>query len=229
MMQMKRVSNQQDVDGNLVGLLQNPLSEFGVNLSAMADAYVRVAFDSKIVSVFASLSSRLEVQRHRFDNDNESVTNVDRFVQSPTSSKVSIQRTKESNAWSLNPKNSLAKGGFGTDYRGNLKNREVAVKRISENSRQGKQEFITEVAIIGGVKKLRRDVKSSNIMLDSKFESKLGDFELARTIRRTEQTHGWTREIAGTRGFMGPEIFLTSRATFETDVYAFGVTVVEVA
>uniref|UniRef100_A0A1S4DVB4 Protein kinase domain-containing protein n=1 Tax=Cucumis melo TaxID=3656 RepID=A0A1S4DVB4_CUCME len=137
---MKRVSNQQDVDGNLVGLLQNPLSEFGVNLSAMADAYVRVAFDSKIVSVFASLSSRLE-----------------------------------------------------------------------------------------GVKKLRRDVKSSNIMLDSKFESKLGDFELARTIRRTEQTHGWTREIAGTRGFMGPEIFLTSRATFETDVYAFGVTVVEVA
>lgn len=59
---MKRVSNQQDVDGNLVGLLQNPLSEFGVNLSAMADAYVRVAFDSKIVSVFASLSSRLEGQ-----------------------------------------------------------------------------------------------------------------------------------------------------------------------
>lgn len=75
---------------------------------------------------------------------------------------------------------------------------------------------------------LHRDIKPSNIMLDSKFEAKLGDFGLARTIHRTEQTHHSTREIAGTPGYMAPEIFLTSRATAETDVYAFGVLILEV-
>ncbi|GKV34558.1 hypothetical protein SLEP1_g42921 [Rubroshorea leprosula] len=75
---------------------------------------------------------------------------------------------------------------------------------------------------------LHRDIKSSNIMLDSEFNAKLGDFGLARTIQDKGKTHHSTLEIAGTLGYMAPETFLISRATVETDVYSFGVLLMEV-
>ncbi|XVE75728.1 hypothetical protein DITRI_Ditri12bG0115900 [Diplodiscus trichospermus] len=75
---------------------------------------------------------------------------------------------------------------------------------------------------------LHRDIKASNIMLDSEFNARLGDFGLARTIQEKEKTHHSTIEIAGTPGYMAPETFLISRATVETDVYSFGVLVLEV-
>ncbi|XWS66452.1 hypothetical protein CRYUN_Cryun05aG0200500 [Craigia yunnanensis] len=75
---------------------------------------------------------------------------------------------------------------------------------------------------------LHRDVKSSNIMLDSQFNARLGDFGLARTIQQREKTHHSTIEIAGTPGYMAPETFLISRATVETDVYSYGVLLLEV-
>ncbi|GLT77936.1 hypothetical protein SLA2020_494890 [Shorea laevis] len=65
-------------------------------------------------------------------------------------------------------------------------------------------------------------------MLDSDFTARLGDFGLARTIQQSELTHHSTKEIAGTPGYMAPETFLVGRATVETDVYAFGVLVLEV-
>ncbi|KAG5252770.1 L-type lectin-domain containing receptor kinase [Salix suchowensis] len=61
------------------------------------------------------------------------------------------------------------------------------------------------------------------------FGFQLGDFGLARTIIRNEQTHHSTKELAGTPGYMASESILTGRATTETDVYAFGVLVLEVA
>lgn len=76
---------------------------------------------------------------------------------------------------------------------------------------------------------LHRDIKSSNIMLDSEFNPKLGDFGLARTIKLSDQTHHSTKELAGTPGYMAPESILTGRFTIETDVYAFGILVLEVA
>ncbi|GLT27141.1 hypothetical protein SLA2020_021670 [Shorea laevis] len=75
---------------------------------------------------------------------------------------------------------------------------------------------------------LHRDIKSSNIMLDSEFNAKLGDFGLARTVQDKGKTHHSTVEIAGTPGYMAPETFLISRATVETDVYSFGVLLLEV-
>lgn len=75
---------------------------------------------------------------------------------------------------------------------------------------------------------LHRDIKASNIMLDSDYTAKLGDFGLARTIQKRNETHHSTKEIAGTPGYMAPETFLTGRATLETDVYAYGVLIVEV-
>ncbi|KAL9319273.1 hypothetical protein ACSQ67_015790 [Phaseolus vulgaris] len=51
----------------------------------------------------------------------------------------------------FSPQNKLGQGGFGTVYKGLLENKEVAVKRVSKNSRQGKQEFVAEVTTIGSL------------------------------------------------------------------------------
>ena len=72
---------------------------------------------------------------------------------------------------------------------------------------------------------LHGDTKASNVMLDSEFNARLGDFGLARTINPSDQTHHSTKAIAGTPGYMAPESFLIGRATVQTDVYAFGVLV----
>ncbi|XP_049401648.1 probable L-type lectin-domain containing receptor kinase S.5 [Solanum stenotomum] len=76
---------------------------------------------------------------------------------------------------------------------------------------------------------LHRDIKASNIMLDSELNAQLGDFGLARTVQVNGKTHHSTKEIAGTIGYMAPESFHIGRATVETDVFAFGVLVLEVA
>uniref|UniRef100_A0A803LM48 non-specific serine/threonine protein kinase n=1 Tax=Chenopodium quinoa TaxID=63459 RepID=A0A803LM48_CHEQI len=75
---------------------------------------------------------------------------------------------------------------------------------------------------------LHRDIKTSNIMLDSEFNARLGDFGLARMFKVGEQTHHSTKELMGTPGYMAPEIFLMGHSTAETDVYAFGVLVLVV-
>lgn len=192
-------------------------------------------------------------------------------------------------------KNLLGIGGFGRVYKGVLPatNLEIAVKRVSHDSKQGVREFVAEVVSIGRMRHrnlaqllgycrrkgelllvydymvngsldkylynrngmalhwheryriikgvassllylheeweqivIHRDIKASNVLLDSQMNGRLGDFGLARlydhgTIART--TH-----VVGTMGYLAPELVRTGKATPLTDVFAFGVFLLEV-
>ncbi|KAK9214122.1 hypothetical protein WN944_006110 [Citrus x changshan-huyou] len=72
-----------------------------------------------------------------------------------------------------------------------------------------------------------RDIKSSNIMLDSNFKAKIGDFGLARLVEHSKGSE--TIVLAGTLGYMAPECAISGKAGKEFDVYSFGIVVLEIA
>nr|GEV14151.1 L-type lectin-domain containing receptor kinase IX.1-like [Tanacetum cinerariifolium] len=74
---------------------------------------------------------------------------------------------------------------------------------------------------------LHRDVKSSNVMLDSNFNVKLGDFGLAKLVDHEKDSQ--TTIVAGTLGYMAPEYVMTGKASKESDVFSFGVVALEIA
>ncbi|CAL9037311.1 unnamed protein product, partial [Musa banksii] len=189
----------------------------------------------------------------------------------------------------------LGEGGFGSVYRGHLKDLklDVAIKRVSRESRQGRKEYVSEVKIISRLRHrnlvqlvgwchdrgefllvyefmpngsldsylyspaaglgwparhkialglasallylheeweqcvMHRDVKPSNIMLDSAFNAKLGDFGLARLVDHDRNLQ--TTDLAGTRVYIAPECFYTGKPSKESDVYSFGIVALEIA
>ncbi|THG05921.1 L-type lectin-domain containing receptor kinase IV.1-like [Camellia sinensis] len=74
---------------------------------------------------------------------------------------------------------------------------------------------------------LHRDVKASNVLLDADLNGRLGDFGLARLYDHGKNPE--TTNVVGTLGYLAPEFSRTGQATTSTDVYSFGVFMLEVA
>lgn len=71
-----------------------------------------------------------------------------------------------------------------------------------------------------------RDFKTSNILLGADFNAKLSDFGLAKDGPMGDQTHVSTR-VMGTYGYAAPEYIMTGHLTARSDVYGFGVVLLE--
>ncbi|XVF35588.1 hypothetical protein REPUB_Repub18cG0159000 [Reevesia pubescens] len=147
----------------------------------------------------------------------------------------------------FNKENLLGTGGFGSVYKGTLQDHPttVAVKNFSATSKQGEKEYFAEICIIGkrsldwetrfkiltglasallylhedgGNPVVHRDVKPNNVMLDEDFNAHLGDFGLTRLLQNDASV---TTMLAGTPGYLAPEVGFTGKPTPESDVYCF--------
>ncbi|CAN6183641.1 unnamed protein product [Urochloa humidicola] len=192
--------------------------------------------------------------------------------------------------------NKLGEGGFGAVYKGILPgNQEIAVKRLSQSSRQGIEELKNELVlvaklqhknlvrlvgvcledhekllvyeympnkslntilfdpercgeldwgkrfkIVNGIarglqylhedsqlKIIHRDLKASNVLLDYDFNPKISDFGLARLFGN-DQTQDVTNRIVGTYGYMAPEYAMRGHYSIKSDVFSFGVLILEI-
>ncbi|KAF6153426.1 hypothetical protein GIB67_003616 [Kingdonia uniflora] len=116
--------------------------------------------------------------------------------------------------------------------RGNLS------KVLSDIEEAVKLDWVRRVNIIKGVANafsylhhdcsppiVHRDISSSNILLDLEYEARVSDFGTARLLK--PDSSNWT-ELAGTYGYVAPELAYTMKVTEKCDMYSFGVLTLDV-
>ncbi|KAG2318480.1 hypothetical protein Bca52824_011693 [Brassica carinata] len=76
---------------------------------------------------------------------------------------------------------------------------------------------------------IHRDLKASNILVDQDMNPKIADFGLAKLFDTGQATtHRFTSRIAGTYGYMAPEYAMHGQFSVKTDVFSFGILVLEI-